>query len=46
VGPTWDLLQPGQFPALLEARTKAICERALTLFAMTAADFGALFAVE
>ena len=41
---TWDLLQPGQFPAMLEERTKAIHNRALTLFGMKAADFDALFA--
>ncbi|HCF60691.1 MAG TPA: hypothetical protein DFS52_22160, partial [Myxococcales bacterium] len=41
---TWDLLQPGQFPAMLEERTKAIHNRALTLFGMKVADFDALFA--
>lgn len=40
---TWALLQPGQFPAMLEERTKMIHERALTLFGMKAADFDALF---
>lgn len=40
---TWKLLQPGLFPAMLEERTKAIHERALTLFGMKAADFDALF---
>ncbi len=42
---TWELLQPGQFPAMLEARTKRIHERALSLFGMkTASDLDALFA--
>jgi len=40
---TWDLLQPGQFPAMLEERTKLIHARALTLFGMKAADFDAMF---
>ena len=41
---TWDRLQPGQFPAMLEERTKDIHHRALTLFGMKLADFDALFA--
>jgi len=40
---TWDLLQPGQFPTMLEERTKLIHARALTLFGMKAADFDAMF---
>jgi hypothetical protein len=40
---TWDLLQPGQFTAMLETRTRWIHERALTLFGMKSADFDALF---
>ena len=40
---TWDLLQPGRFPAMIEERSKLIHERALTLFGMKAADFDALF---
>jgi hypothetical protein len=40
---TWDQLQPGQFQAMLEERTKLIHERALTLFGMKADDFDTLF---
>lgn len=40
---TWDLLQPGQFPMLIEKRTNLIHERALALFGMKATDFDALF---
>lgn len=41
---TWDLLQPGQFLAMLEERTKLIQARALTLFGMKTPEFEALFA--
>ncbi|WP_437735452.1 DUF262 domain-containing protein [Sorangium sp. So ce1335] len=41
---TWKLLQPGQFLAMLEQRTKLIHERALMLFGMQPQEFDALFA--
>lgn len=40
---TWDLLEPGQFPQLLEARTQQIQKRALELFSMKPGDLEALF---
>jgi len=40
---TWELLQPGQFPAMLEERRKLIHGRALRLFGMAAPDFDKLF---
>jgi len=39
----WELLQPGNFPLLLQERTKLINERALRLFNMTEADLKTLF---
>ena len=41
---TWELLQPGQFPTMLEERRKLIHDRALRLFGMAAPDFDKLFA--
>ena len=40
---TWDLLQPGKFPEMVEYRTKKIHERALVLFGMQAPEFDSLF---
>lgn len=40
---TWELLQPGNFPLLLDVRTKLIHQRALTLFGMTAGEIDTLF---
>ncbi|MBX3465452.1 MAG: DUF262 domain-containing protein [Planctomycetes bacterium] len=39
----WELLAPGQFPAMLEERTKLIHERALALFGLKPAEFALLF---
>lgn len=41
---TWELLAPGQFPAMLEERTKLIHQRAMTLFGLKPDEFAALFA--
>lgn len=40
---TWDLLEPGNFPKLLEARTAEITRRAVSMFGMEEAEIGALF---
>jgi hypothetical protein len=40
---TWDLLEPGQFPSLLEDRSRLIKEKAITLFGMTEDELNALF---
>lgn len=40
---TWELLEPGSFPTLLQTRTRLIQERALALFGMDAAEFSKLF---
>ncbi len=39
----WEILQPGQFPAMVEERTRLIQQRALTLFGMTEDEFKELF---
>lgn len=39
----WELLQPGQFPVMLEERAQKIREKALALFGMSNEDFNALF---
>ncbi len=40
---TWELLEPGNFPKLLEARTAEITKRAVAMFGMDEAEIGALF---
>lgn len=40
---TWDLLEPGNFPKLLEARTAEITRRAVAMFGMEEVEIGALF---
>jgi hypothetical protein len=39
----WEHLQPGQFPLMLQERTKLIHARALTLFGLKAADADAIW---
>ena len=39
----WEQLQPGQFPLMLQERTKLIHERALILFGLKAADADAIW---
>ncbi len=39
----WDLLQPGNFPILLEKRTELIHKRALNLFGLEKDEFESLF---
>jgi hypothetical protein len=40
---SWDLVQPGAFPRLLEVRGARVREKALKLFHMTEEAFNALF---
>lgn len=40
---TWELLQPGKFPKMIEERAKLIQKRALNLFGMRKNDFDNLF---
>ena len=40
---TWDLLEPGTFPKLLEVRSAKIKQRAAQLFGRTEIEFDALF---